>query len=271
MGEIVVDEKKLLLQLKSDVLHLKRMIKYYKYYNIRNFFVRGFIHGVSFMDHAFPFVLSAVILWRLYPDNRKPFSLKKDIICVTKEITDISNGIHLEEINFNDEDIQNEVKYSTGWKVNDDLYERTVTSYLLPSDIDNIDDYLQLSKEELDQMFKVSNVNVVKKSHLENGDDVYQDDIIVAVRKFPTYKYDIDYNTFLPSLVYILMSFGLGFENYFFKKIFLGDKVQVQLKRFNSEFLPISEEEIQQLEIILAIRQENLSLLDKNVRKLEKV
>ena len=175
----------LIKKLSSDIKSLENKIKHRKIYNIRNFVVNIVLKGGIAIDYALPFLLTAIVIY--YSRNAKgdaPFHIDEITEQVSIETIDTSNGIHLEHRSFDYSYDDELIEYSTGWITNEKgLYERTVTSYRISDEIDKIetDKIVSMSKEEIEKLLVVTNMQTIRKNTLTKEDEVYHSDALIVV------------------------------------------------------------------------------------------
>ena len=117
------------------------------------------------------------------------------------------------------------------------IYERVVTSYKLDDKLSSSDKskVINMSKDELDKMFTVSNVKTINKDTL-----------------------------FVNSLNFLCLLVAIGNVIVVLKKLTLKDAIKNKLSEYDSYFKFIRKSELETMKKILQLRQENLMMLDDN-------
>lgn len=235
------------------------------------------------LENIFPPLLSAIMIFWLNPSMIKnpPFFIDDLEVNEKIETIDTSNGFHEEKRSFDKDYNKESIQYSTGWEKNKKgLYERTIISYKLTDDIDlnNTEEILLLSQNELQELLQITNVETIEKDYLEEDDKLFMEEAIIITKHTTSDNTKIIRETikdnFIHSLAYIIevaiSVLGLrGIRNILIKTT-LKDKLnEIESLR------PINEEELIQLNQILLLKKENLSLLKeqekpKQFRRLRK-
>lgn len=261
------DRNKLVNILTNEINQLENKIEHRKFYSVRNFVVKSLIRSGIAIDYALPYILATILVFQ-YQVSRGNIPFRYDDIKVRTgiETIDTSTGIHLEHIS---EDFDYDyviLEHSTGWSINDDgLYERVVTSYRMNFEIDlsNIKNVLFMSKDEIDNIFEVFDVQTINKTTLNYEDSVYNEEAIILISQvysndnIITRKESLGENVF-NSLAFLLGVFLLGscFKN--IVKCFIKIDIRDRLKVYESLFNEIN---LQELEKILEIKKQNLALI----------
>lgn len=261
------DRNKLVNILTNEVNQLENKIEHRKFYSVRNFVIKSLIRSGIAIDYALPYILATILVFQ-YQVSRGNIPFRYDDIKVRTgiETIDTSTGIHLEHIS---EDFDYDyviLEHSTGWSINDDgLYERVVTSYRMNFEIDlsNIKNVLFMSKDEIDNIFEVFDVQTINKTNLNYEDSVYNEEAIILISQvysndnIITRKESLAENIF-NSLAFLLGVFLLGscFKN--IAKCFIKIDIRDRLKVYESLFNEIN---LQELEKILEIKKQNLALI----------
>ena len=261
------DRNKLVNILTNDIKQLENKIEHRKFYSVRNFVVKSLIRSGIAIDYALPYILATILVFQ-YQASRGNIPFRFDDIKVRTgiETIDTSTGIHLEHIS---EDFDYDyviLEHSTGWSINDDgLYERVVTSYRMNFEIDlsDIKNVLFMSKDEIDNIFEVFDVQTINKNNLNYEDSVYNEEAIILISQvysndnIITRKESLGENVF-NSLAFLLGVFLLGscFKN--IAKCFIKIDIRDRLKVYESLFNEIN---LQELEKILEIKKQNLALI----------
>lgn len=260
----------LLNQLTRDINKLQNKIDHRRLYNLRNYVVRLLIKSGIVLDYALPFILTAIIIANAQASKgNAPFRIDEITENSKIETIDTSSGIHIEKVSYDyyyDEEL---IEYSTGWIINDNgLYERTVTSYRISDVIDLSDTkkVLSMSKEEIDNSLVITNIETIQKNTLDDEDNIYDSDAIIVINHsmsqddFILRKETVGENI-LQSIFYIVLVFISGIGLTFLGKIFLKTRIKDNLKRYESAFKEIKDDDLDIMKKILQLKQENLLLL----------
>lgn len=266
-------------KLSRDVKRLENEINQKDIHNIRNYLLRALVKSGIVADYALPFIFSAIILSnsQSFQEN-KPFRIDfvKDKASI--ETIDTSSGIHLENISY-DLDYDNElIEYSTGWIINDiGLYERTVTSYRISNDIDLTDmqKILSMSKEEIENMLVVTNIETICQNSLEPEDKIYDSDALIVINhteseeefivRPETVGENIGNSTWY--IVQALL-FWLGIKG--IEKLFVKTRIKDRLIKYESSLKIINAEELEKMKRILILKKQNLEMLDETSENIDK-
>lgn len=261
------DRNKLVNILTNDIKQLENKIEHRKFYSVRNFVVKSLIRSGIAIDYALPYILATILVFQ-YQASRGNIPFRFDDIKVRTgiETIDTSTGIHLEHISEAFDYDYVILEHFTGWSINDDgLYERVVTSYRMNFEIDlsDIKNVLFMSKDEIDNIFEVFDVQTINKTNLNYEDSVYNEEAIILISQvysndnIITRKESLGENVF-NSLAFLLGVFLLGscFKN--IAKCFIKIDIRDRLKVYESLFNEIN---LQELEKILEIKKQNLALI----------
>ena len=149
----------------NEIDELKFQMNHRKLYNFRTFLIRFLAKMGLAVNKWFPFILAYTMVFNssIYKKN-KPF--RRDMISKPAYIqsVDTSKGVHREDIC--SEYKETMFEYSTAWSMNNiGLYQRTITSYKVNDKIDlnNLDEVLNMTKEEIDGALKIIYAKVITK------------------------------------------------------------------------------------------------------------
>lgn len=273
----MLDSNKLIELLNDDVNKLQNKIEYKNLYNIRNFVVRGLLKSGIAIDYALPFILASLIFFNSGIElGNIPF--EKNIVTekASIETIDTSSGIHLEHISY-DFSYDNElIEHSTGWIINDKgLYERTVTSYRLSDEI-NLDDtekIMSMTKEEIEKILIITNIETIKKNTLSPEDKIYSSDAIIVVNHFKSEektftRLETTGENVLSSISYIILILCWGNSIRVLEKLFVKTYARDKLRKYEVSFRKIDKEELENIKKILKLKQENLIMLDSESKNI---
>jgi len=231
VNKLIEDEKK-----------LKYKIEKRNLYNIKSLPLKLLIKSGIAIDCALPYILATIILSNtpLFNEN-SPFFTDKIIEKARVETIDTSNGFHIEHLSYDYYYSDKFLEHSTGWVRNDEgLYERVVTSYKLNDDIDLTDTnkILSMTKEEIENIVEIEDVNKIEVSTIDPDDYIYDSDCLIVVNNFVSEKDFIirDENAsenIFYSLFYISLSLGLGYIFSGTKKFLFKNKFRDNLNYYN--------------------------------------
>lgn len=259
-------------KLSRNIRRLEKKVEHRKIYNIRNFVVRSLLKSGIAIDYALPFILATIVIAHSFvAKGNLPFHIDEIKEKAKVETIDTSNGIHLEHVSYDFSYDDKLIEYSTGWVINDrGLYRRVVTSYRISDEIDlsETDKILSMSREELENILVITNVQTIYKNTLTQEDMLYDSDAIIVVNHTEsetetiTRQETIGENV-LWSIWFIILSLGWGNSLRSIKKIFMKTYIRDKLLECHHLFRQISKEELETIEKVLAVKKQNLAMLDE--------
>lgn len=263
---------KLLKKLSKDVKTIENEIKHRKIYNIRNFVVRTLLQSGIAIDYALPFILTSIVISQIYTSRfSSPFSFDEIIEKANIETIDTSSGFHQEKVSYDFSYNKELIEYSTGWHKNDKgLFERTVTSYRISDEIDlsKTEEILSMSKEEIENILVITNVQTICKNTLTKDDDIYTQDALIIINykesenEFRTRQETLAENIG-NSIYFIILSLLWGNCVRSIENVFIKTYIRDNLRRYKSLFRRINKEELNTMKKILEIKKKNLELIDE--------
>ena len=270
----MLNNYELIKKLTNDINRLQNIIEHKKLYNIRNTIVRALLKSGIAIDYAFPFILAAVITVNIQALRKNlPFRIDEIPEKARIETIDTSSGIHMEHISYDFSYDDNIIEYSTGWIINEkDLYERTATSYKLNDDVDleNTEKIMAMSKEELESMLTVTNVETIKKKVLSSDDMIYNSDSIIVIKhvkseeeKFK--RLETRSENFWNSLIFVVSTLYVGWNLKIAGILFMITTPKDKLKEYEPSFRQITIEELETMKDMIKLKQENLAMLNNEV------
>ena len=271
----MMDEARFQDKLTKNITSLSNRIESKPLYKIKNYIIYMLLRlGIGF-DYALPFIVSLFISIAGYYEDGK--TIFPDIVVESEEfeMVDMSNGWHQEyDVDYSTSDM---LEYSTGWKrrKNTGLYERTVTTYQVSESFKNmsVSELLLLSKEELDDMFVITNVQTIGKSRLSSEEDsmFYEDAVIVTTHeeRVSGSHLETDFENSVCFLKAAIVTFAFTWILELVQKIIFRNVVRDNLKKIAVSYRPISRKELQIAKQILELRKENLRLLSGESASLE--
>lgn len=253
-------------ELIKDINDYKYKIEHRDFLNVRNKIIRFLLRTGLIMDRAVPFYLAAFLTLNSSAfKNNKPFKIDNIDKPVYIKTIDTANGHHFEVICPYGSSYIDKIEYSTGWYNNDrGLYERTIVQYEFNSDY--VEDIINMTKEEIDNLLSITDVRTVSKNYLDDEDLIYDSDTVVITRyeksndiKLPVAETQSE-NIWNSSL-YVAITFfcAMGFKNV--KKIIIKNVIQDKINLGLCKYRYISEQEIEEMKEIIKIKEENLKLI----------
>lgn len=263
---------KLVNKLCIDVKKLENKIEHRKLYNIRNVVLKSFLKSGIALDYAFPFIIASIVIALSYQSKDKsPFRIDEITQKASVETIDTSSGIHLENISY-DFDYNNKlIEYSTGWIINDKgLYERTVTSYRLSDklDLSKTDEILSMSKEEIEKILVVTNVQKICKNILTLEDEIYNSNALIIVNHKKSdneiiIRKETSEENLLQGVLYIIESLIWGNSFRLIEKVFVKTYLRDKLVEYETSLRLISKEELEEMKKILELKKQNLTMINE--------
>lgn len=261
-----------------DVKTLENRIKHRKIYNILNFIVKLVLKSGIAIDYMLPFMLASLVVANSYSaKGNAPFRVDEITEKANIETIDTSNGIHLENVSYDFSYDDELIEHSTGWIINDKgLYERTVTSYRISDEIDfsETDKIFSMSKEEIEHILVVTNVQTICKNTLTPEDKIYAEDALIIINH---YKSDdetiIRQETLSENLLYsigfivMVLLCGNTFRN--IEKLFVKTYIRDILKSYESLFRQINKKELEEMRRILEVKKQNLAMIGETSNNIE--
>lgn len=256
----MLNKEEMMKKLNKDAEALKKQIEHKKLCNLKNTLIRYLIKSGIVLDSFAPIIISAtincIIIINLDNDQNN-----KEIKASCK-IIDTSTGIHMKNSSFDIKYDENSIEYSTGWKLNENgLYERIVTTYKIDDSIDlnNKEEIFDKSKQQLDEILQISNVETIQKNALFN--DMYSEDMIIITQSKEDEKLKKIVSKDLPDKFFQYV-FGISTTIIFsiVHQIFIGTKIKKKLKQIIPK--DTSKIELETLKKVLKLKQENLDLLN---------
>ena len=252
----------------QEVVDLEQKIKNIKIHNLKSFWKRSEIKTILMIHRLLPFALATMIISSSNTlENRK--ILKRNYINGKSQIlsTDRLTEYHHEFSTLNHQNNINKIEYTTGWSSNkDNSYSRTIITYEIDNNIDltDLSSIQNKSKEELEKSLHIIDVQTITKTELNADDQLYREPVIIITRNFLPENKNQKKEEILFSLLYIILITFLGTGINTIRRIILQERIETKLKKLLVRYKKIEESEIAELEEILAIKKENLNLLENN-------
>lgn len=278
----------LLKKLQQDINKLQNKINHTKLYNIRNLLVSYLIKSGIVIDYTLPFIISSVMIFEFESlSGNTPFHIDDFVSKKTIELIDTSAGIHEEneyDLGYNKAYFDCSIEYSTGWSINDmGTYERTSTTYKINKKIDvsDIDKILSMTKDDIEKILDIENIETIQKDKLLIHDELYNVDQIIIRNyvesdRIAYIRKESNFENILYSIMYICYLIMGGYAINKIEKIFLKTYIRDRLKEYEPLYKQINKDDVEVMKNILKLKQENLALLNNesinedNVFKLRK-
>lgn len=258
----------------KEVKLIQKQISDKEMYNVKTFVKRSLVKSGIALDYALPFIIASfIIAGKFVHDGNPPFLFDNITEKANVEITDTSEGFHIEKISYDFTYSDTIFEYSTGWNIDEDgLYERMVTSYVTEDvDLNDTNKIFSMTSEEAAEKFVIDDVRVIKKNTLTEEDKIYAADCFTIVKYMPsdedsiTRKESSAENAW-HSLVFLFFSAlgGLGISR--IEKVVLKGYIRDKLKNYKAKLVYLDTEEVEELKDMIIIREDNLSLFDNNAK-----
>lgn len=277
-------KNKIVEKFTDEIEELKFQMNHRKLHNFRTFLIRFLAKTGMAINKWFPFVLAYVMVFNSYMYKKnKPF--RRDMVAKPAYIqsVDTSKGVHREDICSKYEGTTFE--YSTAWSMNNiGLYQRTITSYKVNDKINlnNLDEVLNMTKEEIDETLKIIDAKIITKRELTDSDKVYDEDVLTItqcakskdeeVLRLETDFEIMCHTALFISIVYMCTGVFAGI-----KKILIKNVIDDKLNAVIVAHKYISVDDYRRMRKILEIKKTNLALvqdeetnLNENVRRIKR-
>lgn len=260
-------KRELLNELKKEIEDLHFAITNTKAYNKKVRQKNMLYNMLLFFNRAFPYILSLVITINLNMFKKNsPFLIDEVADYISFEELYTSTGGVKRKTSF-DIDYNSEIfEYSTGWTLDEyDLYEK-VTTYYRYSEIKDLDinKILDMSLEELNQMFTIIDMKVEKKKTLTEEEQKEQPMIKINVfgkgEEF-TMRDETIWGFIGRLVLCFAMFMSCGFGLSYSEKKFLKDKINEFLKKKIEQSKGYKSDEVKDLVQIFKIKLANYEIL----------
>lgn len=271
------NRNELVNKLSSDLKRLENKIKHRKIYNFRNIVVELLLKIGIDIDYALPFIFTAVIIaYSNAAEGNTPFYIDEITEKAGIETIDTSNGIHLEHVSYDFSYDDELIEYSTGWITNDKgLYERTVTSYRMSNEIDlsDTDRILAMSKEEIEKILVVTNIQTIRKNTLTPEDEIYAKDALIVVNHTESedetiIRQETSSENVGKSIWFIIMALCWGNNVRIIEESFIKINIRDKLRKYEPLFTPINKNELETMKKILELKKQNLAMIDESAKNI---
>lgn len=259
-------------KLSGDVKRLENKIDHRTLYNIRNMVVKALLKSGIAIDYALPFILASIVIAHSYSaKGDAPFHIDEITEKASIETIDTSSGVHLENVSYDFSYNDELIEYSTGWIINDNgLYERTVTSYRISNEIDlsETEKILAMSKEEIENILVVTNIQTIRKNTLTPEDKIYDSDALIVVNHSESddetiTRQETTSENVWHSILFIIMALSWGNNTRLIAKLFVKTYIRDRLREYEPLFRQINKEELEIMKKILEVKKQNLAMIDE--------
>ena len=270
-----MSSEELLELLEKDVKDTEDYIKSKENISLKNYLASLLVKSGIGVKYALPFLVGALIsIYINYNYLNNTIGIDKRKATSSNMITMTSTGEELFKKSYDISYKDNTIKHTTGWSIDDKgLYTRIETTY----DFEVEENYMDIntirtmSKEDIDNMFDVSNVEVIKKSVLTEEDKLYSKDMLIFNYSYVDsndyiYKDETlseNFYNFLNVIFFAVMFDGL-FRIVMIKT--LDNKLTQKLEDLKVKYKVLSSEEYSELLRILNLKKENLKLVSDEVK-----
>ena len=253
--------------LTKDIEDLEYKIVHRKEFNKKNTFKYVLIKSAMILEMALPFALGSLVTFSLFKTyNRTP--IKKDIIhdkpSIQLELDSLGN--EYKNISFDTKYEDNSLEYSTSWEYIDGFYERI--EYIYDIELDNTDyeNVINLSKEEIDSMFKLVNIKKYRKNVLTDDDQIYNDNYLILHqviddKEYYKFRKETDLENLIETLLFLLLVYCEGKLVEAIGGLFIKKSLKNHLNKESLKYRPISKKEVETLKQILEQKKANIKLL----------
>lgn len=266
------NNKSIVNKLATDVKKTEKQIEQRNLYNIRNTIITIVLKSGIAIDYALPFIISSLIILNIYLDKKNPpFIIDNIKEKANVETIDTSNGINIKHISYDFNYDEESLEHSTKWIIDENnLYERTSTSYKINDEI-NLNEtkkILSMSKEELDNILDITNIETIYKSVLTPDDEIYNDDILVITNHTKSETETITrpetpIENVLNTSIFLTLSLCCGFTISIMKKHLAKTSIKDKLKEYEQSFNTIKIDDLNKMKQLLKIKKQNLIMLSK--------
>lgn len=268
----MIDKNELMHTLTKEYQDLKEKVKNRESYNKKMKKYRNLLKLGIKLNLWFPYIISTIYFTHQFQkEGNLPFIFDQIKEYANVKTIDTSNNRHLEYVSY-DENYDDElIQYSTKWvKDDNDLFTRNIITYRIDNNLDLNDTkkILSMSKDELESLVIITNVETIKKDKLDNDDIMFNENIIYITnhkksKEFITRKENIGENIAI-SICYLICIIDVGaIASVAYQKL-TNNKLENYLKNKEYSCKNTDVNEINELRQLLKIKEENLKLLDEN-------
>ena len=128
-----------------------------------------------------------------------------------------------------------------------------------------------MSKQEIEQILEITNIETIEKKDLKPEDDLYTEDTLIIINhttsdEVKTVQETSDQN-WVHSTLYVFLAgiCGIGLTN--IRRIFITTTWKDRLKAIEPSLRPLRKDELETMMQILLLKKQNLELLEDNENK----
>lgn len=224
------------------------------------------------IKYAFPYLFCVFFLSTinkmltnktLFKDDIKRYAYNK----YTITSTGLEDNIKSYDIKYD----ENYLKYSTKWSIDNNFYYKrveTIYDYDISNEFNNEEFFNFINKDFLDDNFSKKDIVTIKKKELDINDYMYKEDMFIATysevdkNDYIVHKETTGENIVNNLWIYVGALFlscnPLKFYNFSY-----GKKVIRKLNELDSEYKYLNNDEVNELEKVLKLKQKNLELITK--------
>lgn len=263
-------KNKIVEKLNDEVNELKFQMNHRKLYNFQCFLIKFLAKTGMAINKLFPFALAYVMVFNsnMYKKN-KPFHRDMVIRSAYIQSVDTSKGTHHKEVCSQHK--QTTFEYSTAWTINNlGMYQRTITTYKVNDKIDlsNLDEVLNMTKEEIDTVLKIIDAKVITKRELNDSDKVYDEDVLTITQYTKAEDQEVlrlenNLEIICHSALFMLIVYMCTGVFVDIKKVLIKNVIEDKLNAIVVAHKYISVADYSNIRKILEIRQANLALVQE--------
>lgn len=272
----MLDRKKILNELKEEIKILEEQIKQDKIFKKKSYIISTVIEKKKVINRILTILLASIIVSKSTPSSNRPFLIDNKKEAPKLELMLTSNGLQKTTSSFDytyyteyDDKI---LQHTTAWKINKNgLYERVVTTYEINNEEDlfNSEKIFSMSKEEIGNLYQISNIETIQKNKLTNEEKIYFEDCLIIKtilddEKNAIIREETIGENILSTTGYIFLIAFDAFILGLVRKKTIEKTIDAKLNQLYDKYKILSEDEIDKLKKILEVKKENLMLLDNN-------
>lgn len=266
--------EELLKTLNKDIQKIESKLQHRKTCNVKNGIITSLLKLGIALDYAHPFILAGIAIAYLHY-RTPPFDRGQIIEYENVEETKTSTGYERKLSSFDVSYSEESFKHSTAWEINEmGFYERTITSYKVSfKKYASPEELLGMTKEEVESLLEIANIDVIQKKELEEEDLKYNQDIFILVESYQDQnsfmmRPETNQEYFLRVIIYLFMTMidGLFITEAERRNFALKYYPKDFFRKLTSQFRIITKEEQIILEKELKIKKQNLEMLSEDAR-----
>ena len=261
-------------KLEKEISKTEFKIRNFRLYNVQAFCKKALLRSGYAIKKVAPYVLASylIISTPMFNPNR-PFIKETSYKGINAITMEASNGYCEKYTSFDYEYKTREIQYSTAWaKDEDGFYSRLVTTFSLPENFreeHSNEEIFDMSLEELQQLITNSTSKKITKAHLEDEDFLYKEPAIVIFDSFESNEQqkpveESGIANVFHTLFYFLLTGAGGLAIDYSSNLILKRRVENKIKQLIVKNKYITKKELKYLRERLAIKKENMALLNTN-------